>query len=64
MSLTVAERIVLEPLTRSKPPAADQSYSLVDEILVYAKLEKKWAGLFDVEHVEGRMVTVFYNTNE
>ena len=54
----LGERRVLEALTRNIPPAADRTYKLGEEVLVYSEKDKKWEGPFIVLDFTGRQVTV------
>lgn len=58
MNSIVAERRVVEALTRNIPPAADRVYKLGEEVLVYSEAKREWVGPFEVVHVHGRMITV------
>lgn len=48
----VAERSVLEVLTRNIRPAVDRKYNFGYEILAHLGTIKRGIGLFDVVHVE------------
>ena len=50
MNRIVSERKVLTALNRDIPPAADRSYRLGEEVLVYSETEKKWIGPYIVTH--------------
>ena len=58
MNSIVAERRVLAALTRDIPPAADRTYKIGEEVLIYSEKEKKWLGPFIVVDCTGRLVTV------
>lgn len=54
----VAERRVLETLTKNIPPATDRTYNFGEEVLVLSGEKKEWAGPFMVSNVEGQMITL------
>ena len=58
MNTIVAERRVLAALTRDIPPAADRTYKLGEEVLVYSELNKRWEGPFIIVDCTGRQVTI------
>ncbi len=58
MNSIVAERRVLAALTRDIPPAADRTYKIGEDVLVYSEKDKKWLGPFIVVDATGRLITV------
>lgn len=47
-----------EALSRNIPPAADRTYRLGKEVLVYLETKKQWLGPFEVVHVQETIITV------
>ena len=58
MNNIIAERRVLAALTRDIPPAADRTYQLGEEVLVWSEEKKQWTGPFIVVDCTGRQVTI------
>ena len=58
MNAIIAERRIQAALTKQIPPAADRTYRLGDEVLVFCEQDKTWIGPFTVMHVQGRMITI------
>ena len=73
MNSSIAERRIMTALTRDIPPAADRTYKLGEEVLVYNEYKKEWLGPLIVVDSTGRMITAYnpqtklrqpYNTHQ
>jgi len=58
MNSIVAERKIMTALSKNVPAAADRTYKLGEEILVYNENLKKWEGPYIVADCTGRNITV------
>ena len=58
MNATIAERRIQAELTKQIPPAADRTYQIGDEVLVFSEQDKNWLRPFTVVHVQGRMISI------